>query len=427
MDQPQNQTSATPGTIDRLEECVPRRVHRAWTVALGAAIAIFCGLGLGRLAFGMLLPSMSASLGLDYGQGGLLGFANLLGYLIAVLLIPFILPLLKTRATTVASLLLVSLSMLAIALTKSFLILCLLFCFMGIGTGGVVLPTMSVMSQWFYPSHRGLAAGIAMAGPGFAVILVGFVTPQLQPFSGLESWQGGWLLFAVITVFVALLVHALIRNHPQDTGHRPYGRKPIVSSTTPQAVLSRSAKIRLLAHMGLIFAIYGATYMLYVTFIVTSMVDSYELSAATAGGIWAWFGLFSIFSGVLFGSISDRLGRRAGMVVSFAVLASAYLLVGMGGSMPGLYASIFLFGVAAWSVPVIMAASAGDIFGSAHAANALVALTLTFSTGQAMGPVLGGFLAQTSGDFSSGYMSSGALALLAIALVALLKLPTAAE
>lgn len=426
MDQPQNQTSSSPVTADGSGELGSRRIHRAWTVALGAAIAIFCGLGLGRFAFGMLLPSMSASLGLDYGQSGLLGFANLLGYLIAVLMMPFVLPSLRTRTTTVASLLLVSVSMLAIAVSKHFLILCLLFLITGIGSGGVVLPAMSVMSQWFYPSHRGLAAGIAMAGPGFGVILAGFVAPQLQPLFGLESWQSGWLLFSVITAFVACLVYGLIRNHPQELGLLPYGRKPGISAT-PQAALSRAAKIRLLAHMGLIFAIYGATYMLYVTFIVTSMVDSYQLSATTAGGIWAWFGLFSIFSGVLFGSISDRIGRRAGMAVSFVVLASAYLLVGAGGWISGLYISVVLFGLAAWSIPVIMAASAGDIFGSAHAANALVALTLSFSTGQALGPVLGGFLAERSGDFSSSYMGSAGLALLAIALVAWLKLPDAAE
>ena len=54
----------------------PRLVHYSWIVALSAAAALFCGLGLGRFAFGMLLPSMSASLDLDYGQGGLLGFLS---------------------------------------------------------------------------------------------------------------------------------------------------------------------------------------------------------------------------------------------------------------------------------------------------------------------------------------------------------------
>lgn len=179
--------------------------------------------------------------------------------------------------------------------------------------------------------------------------------------------------------------------------------------------------------MGLIFGIYGATYMLYVTFIVTSMVDTYGMRPADAGGLWSWFGFLSIFSGVMFGWISDRIGRRAGMGVAFVILASAYLLIGFGTWMPGLYASVVLFGLAAWSVPVIMAATAGDIFGPAGAANALAALTLAFSAGQAGGPVLAGFIAESTGDFSASYAGAGAAALLAATLSFMLKTPAASE
>ncbi|MFT6775917.1 MAG: MFS family permease [Paracoccaceae bacterium] len=142
---------------------------------------------------------------------------------------------------------------------------------------------------------------------------------------------------------------------------------------------------------------------------------------ADAGALWAWFGFLSIFSGVLFGAISDRIGRRAGMAAAFAVLASAYLLVGFGPWMPGLYASIALFGLAAWSIPVIMSAAAGDYFGPAAAAGALAALVLVFSAGQALGPVLAGLLADMTGDFSASHAAAGAAALAATGLIAALR------
>lgn len=168
-------------------------LNYAWIVAATGSIAMFCGLGLGRFAFGMLLPSMSASLGLNYTQSGILGFTNLIGYLVAVLLSPLIIPRFGTRATATASLLLIAVSMLGMAFTTSFPLLCALYVLTGIGSGGVVLPMMSVMSHWFFPSHRGLALGLVMAGPGFGIILSGFVVPKLLPTSGLLSWQMGWL------------------------------------------------------------------------------------------------------------------------------------------------------------------------------------------------------------------------------------------
>ena len=417
-----------PGaSMDNMHTLNARRTsHYAWIVAGAGAVSIFCGLGLSRFAFGMMLPSMSASLGLDYGQGGLLGFANMLGYLIAVLIVPVLLPKLRTRVMTAAGLLLGAFSMLGMAFSENFLLLCWLYFLTGIGSGGVVLPAMSVMSHWFYPSHRGLAAGIAMSGPGFGIIMTGFVVPQLVPFHGLLSWQMGWLIFAAISSVAAVLAFTLIRNYPRDMGLLPFGRVP-GAPAKHEDPLPRAGKIRLLAHMGVIFGIYGAIYMLYVTFIVTSMVDSYQLSESDAGGLWALFGLCSVFSGVLFGSISDRIGRRGGMGIAFAILASAFLLVGFGAWMPGLYVSVTLFGLAAWSIPVIMAASSGDFFGPASAANALAALTLVFSAGQAAGPVLAGFLAERTGDFSTSYAGAGAAALVAILLLLMLKTPHAAK
>lgn len=396
--------------------------HYAWFVTIAGAAATFCGLGLARLAFGMLLPSMSAALGLSYAQSGVLGFAYLIGYLVAVALVPMALRRFGNRITTGASLLLVAATMLGIALNRDFLFLWLLYAFTGIGSGGVVVPVMSLASHWFLPSHRGLAAGILMSGPGLGVIISGFIVPNLTPVHGLETWQLGWLLFAGISAGVAVLGFAILRDFPDDIGLDPFGRDS-GSKAVSRTELPRPIRVRMLAHMGLIFAIYGATYMAYVTFIVTSMVDGYGMSAENAGRLWAGFGVLSLFSGILFGSISDRVGRRAGMALAFGTLAVAYLLVGFGPWMPGLYLSIVLFGLAAWSIPVIMSAAAGDYFGPAGAANALAALVLVFSAGQAAGPPLAGYLADLTGDFTLAYAAAGATALLSLPLIMMLRPP----
>ncbi|WP_113910969.1 MFS transporter [Roseovarius dicentrarchi] len=398
----------------------------AWTVALAGAVAVFCALGLGRFAFGMLLPSMSQTLGLSYSQAGLLGFANMAGYLIGVLLIPLVLPRLRARATIVASLGLIAGSMAGMAFTGSFAVLCALYTLTGIGSAGVVLPSMSSMSQWFYPSHRGLAAGIVMAGSGFGIILSGFILPQLSPQFGLVPWQIAWLIFAAITALAIGLCLALFRNRPSEIGKLPAGRTP-EKTTASAPVQAPRAKLRLLAQLGLAYGIYGATYMIYVTFIVTSMVDAYGMTKNASGNLWAWFGLLSVFSGILFGWISDRLGRRAGMAVAFGVLGTAYMLVGFGSAPGLLYVSVTLFGLAAWSIPVIIAASAGDYFGPTSAANVFAVLTIVFSAGQGIGPVVAGFLAEKIGDFQVPYALSGGLAVLAIVLIVSMRPPAVSE
>ncbi|MBU2963106.1 YbfB/YjiJ family MFS transporter [Citreicella sp. C3M06] len=397
-------------------------LHYAWIVAFVGGVAVFCGLGLGRFAFGMLLPAMSDSLGWSYAQAGMLGFINLLGYLTSVLIVPPFLARVGTRVAVTSGLLLMALSMFAMVLAQSLPMLSGLYFLTGIGSGAVVLPALSVMANWFAPSHRGLATGLVMAGPGFGIIFSGKAVPNLTPFQNILAWQMGWLIFGAMSVVVAALAFGFLRNHPGQMGHSPFGRSPLPGQ--PQSVAPEgAARRRLLLHMGIIYGLYGATYMLYVTFIVTSMRDSYGMTQAQAGGLWSWFGILSIPSGLLFGGLSDRIGRRAGMAIGFACLSVAFACVGFTAWRPGLYVSVGLFGLAAWSIPVIISAAAGDYFGPVGTAKALAALMLTFSAGQAAGPALAGVMAEQSGDFSSSYRLATAAACAAVALVAVLRPP----
>lgn len=400
----------------------PRTVHYAWVVAGACTLAILCGLGLARFAFGMMLPSMAASLSLDYEQSGWLGSAYLIGYLAMVAMLPLLVPRLGVRMMISGGLLLVALSMLGIAWTQEFVVVWLLYFLTGIGSGATVVPVLSQVSQWFYPSHRGVAAGLLMSGAGLGIITSGFAVPRLAPSFGFLAWQTGWLVFAAVSAVAAGLAYALIPNHPRDMGKTPFGKVPELSHSSAVGGPPRRSR-RLVAHLGLIFGVYGATYMLYVTFIVTSMVHSYGMSEAEAGELWAWFGFLSMFSGLLFGSLSDRIGRRAGLAVAFSFFAPAYGLVAVSPWMPGLYASILLFGLAAWSVPGIIAGAAGDYFGPAGAVSGLTILTLVFSVGQVLGPILGGFLAERAGSFNAGFAGSGAAALLCVLLSLRLKAP----
>ncbi|MDH4233377.1 MAG: YbfB/YjiJ family MFS transporter, partial [Nitrospirota bacterium] len=60
-------------------------LHYGWVIVWTGTLCLFACLGLGRFAFGMLLPSMASTLHLTYSQMGFLSTANFLGYLVSVL------------------------------------------------------------------------------------------------------------------------------------------------------------------------------------------------------------------------------------------------------------------------------------------------------------------------------------------------------
>jgi nitrate/nitrite transporter NarK len=47
-------------------------------------------------------------------------------------------------------------------------------------------------------------------------------------------------------------------------------------------------------------------------FIVTVLVREWGFAESVAGTFWMWIGFLSLFSGPVFGTLSDRLGRKTG-------------------------------------------------------------------------------------------------------------------
>jgi MFS family permease len=131
----------------------------------------------------------------------------------------------------------------------------------------------------------------------------------------------------------------------------------------------------------------------------------------------------SIFCGVIWGAISDRLGRSKGAALAYLVLGISYILYALIKVNFGLYLSAVLFGLTAWSIPTIMAAAAGDFVGPRLAPAGLGFITLFFGVGQALGPALGGYLADVSQSFTIPFLTAGGISLVGMVLSLYLRKP----
>lgn len=398
------------------------RIHYAWVIALAGMLAVLAALGLGRFALGMLLPSMGLGLDLDYAEMGYISTANFVGYLAAVLVSGQAVRRWGSRRLISAGLLAVGGSMLLVSQAQGFVAVMLAYVLTGIGSGAANVPVMGLAAHWFRPSHRGRAAGIIVIGSGFAIMGSGSLIPYLNASYGAGGWRLAWLLLGSLSLVIALVSYALLRDCPAELGLEPVGKTP----GAPPAHLPEPARPdarNILAHLGAIYFLFGFTYVIYATFFVTSLVQERGLSEAAAGDFWFWIGFLSLVSGPLFGTLSDHLGRRAGLMLVFGLQGLAYALVGLKLPETSLYLSVLLFGVCAWSIPSIMAAAVGDHMGPQRAAGAFGTITLFFGVGQITGPALVGALAEQGGGFANGFLLAAGLAGVAILLSALLPAP----
>jgi MFS family permease len=98
-------------------------------------------------------------------------------------------------------------------------------------------------------------------------------------------------------------------------------------------------------------------------------------------------------SGVFWGNTSDRLGRRAGFSLSFVALGAGALLFWAAPVMGGFVASVLLVGVSFRAAYIVCAASAGDYASPRFSAAAFGLMGMGAGLGNALGPLLGGWIA----------------------------------
>jgi MFS family permease len=401
-----------------------RRIHYGWIIAAAGSLVIFSCIGLARYAYTMLLPRMQAGLGLPYERMGFIGTSNFIGYLASVLLAPFLILKFKPRLTITCGLFLIGICMLAISQSSSFSLITIFYTLVGMGGGFANIPLMALVTYWFRSEQRGRAAGLVIGGNGAAIVFAGFLVPKLNFIYDAAGWRVSWLIFGLIVLAIALAAWLLLRNSPAEMGLEPVG-EPVSFSTEQYQPKERRGDGSILFSLGMLYLAFGATFMVYGTFIVTTMVREYGFSEGEAGIYWSWVGFFSLFSGVVFGALSDRIGRKWGLMLVFLLQTAAYGLAGISPGPVGLVISIVLYGLAVFAIPAIMAAAMGDYLGLNRAAPAFATVTLFFAAGQTIGPWSAGIIAGMTGSFTTPYLLSALITAVAALFAALLPKPAA--
>jgi MFS family permease len=165
-------------------------------------------------------------------------------------------------------------------------------------------------------------------------------------------------------------------------------------------------------HIALVYVAFGFSYVIYATFFARYLQVEAGYSADAAGNLWALVGWISVFCGLIWGSVSDAIGRQYGLALVYLLQALSFALFALWPSPAGYWASTILFGLTAWSIPGIVSAACGDCVGARLAPAAFGFVTLFFGLGQAAGPSVAGILADRTGSFGPAFLLAAGVAFL---------------
>jgi len=387
------------------------RFHYGWIVLGMGTLVVFAALGLGRFGYSAVLPSMQRDLGMDTAQAGALATANLAGYLAFCLIGGALAARFGPRLIVACGLALVSFGMVMTGFAGSFASAAVWRAIVGIGGGASNVPAMGLMSAWFAPRRRGLAAGITVAGSSIGLIVVGPIVPRILDAYKADGWRICWFAFGAAALLMAAAAAILLRNSPSDVGQTPVGAPR--GDQTPSAA---SGPLRwrgvytkpTVWLVGLVYIAFGFSYIIYMTFFNKCLEEDGGYSKAEAGRLFMAMGWVSLLCGLVWGWVSDVIGRKGALAIVYLIHAVAFSLFPLWPAPAGFTLSAVLFGLSAWSIPGIVAATCGDLLGPKLAPAALGFVTLFFGVGQAAGPYVAGAMAREAHSlFPAMWLSAG--------------------
>lgn len=371
---------------------------------IAGILVLFASLGLGRFAFGMILPSMQSDLSLNITQSGFIGTSNFLGYLGGLLFSGTFYSKLGAPKLIVRSLLTQGAFMFLMALLGSgYISISLFYFFAGFFGALANMSIMAYITQIVPKNIRGKAVGILTVGNGSAIVFSGYLVPYIETIYKAVSWKITWGIFAALTILIAFLINPGLKY---DNPHAK------VKESVKESYFAVFKDIRFICISGIYFC-FGITYVVYVTFFVLASMDKWHISSSLSAPFWILLGFLSMFSGALFGMLSDKVGRWKILSAVFLIQSISNLIMALDMPESYLWVSASLFGISVWATPSIMAVLTAETFGIEKTAKIFSKITIVFALGQIIGPVGAGYLTDITKDFSYAFGVSAAMTFLA--------------
>ena len=388
-----------------------RGIYYGWVIVAVMFVTLFVSLGF-RFAFGVYYSAILDETGWGRAQTAGIISAAMIVYACTAALSGYLFDRLGPRVLFAIGavsmgigLMLCSTSDSLAGLTFSYGIL-LGFSYAALG----FIPHMAIVPRWF-DRRRGLASAASLAGVGLGSLAIAALSAEMIVHIG---WRDTLWWFGIGAMAVLIPLNVVFHRHSAEhVGLQPDGA-PVTAaarSAHPRAGTSIRAAVRARHFWLLALAVTttGTCTMVIVVHQTRMLVDmGYSLSLASL--LFGMIGVLRAIGGLIWGPLSDRIGRSTCVVIICSVSLVGLAMLWLTSRVPAESAALRIallsgylltFGLGFNGMSPVYASAVADRFAGKNLGTILGLLDLGFGLGSALGPWWAGWMFDRHGSYDA--------------------------
>jgi MFS family permease len=259
----------------------------------------------------------------------------------------------------------------------------------GLGVGCSYVPVLGAVQRWFV-KRRGLASGLAVSGIGVGTLAM---PPLASLFIHALGWREAYLVLGGMTGLVGAGMALMVEDDPRDRGLGPDG-DPLQArdrSDRPEGASVRDA-LRSREFLGLYGACLICAFGLFVPFVhLVPYALDHGVPSASALLLLSVIGVGSTAGRFVLGGLTDRMGRRLGLLAMFLGMAIASTVWAFSTGLWPLVGFALAYGVFYGGFVALLPALVMDYFGGRNVSGIIGVLYTSVAFGTLIGPTAAGF------------------------------------
>jgi MFS family permease len=306
------------------------------------------------------------------------------------------------------------------SLSPSLLVFQLVFgLLVGTATSAIFAPMMATVTGWF-DTQRSLAVSLVSAGMGVAPMTMSPIAAWLITR---QDWRPSMLAIAGIAAVIMIPVSLLVRRPPAlEAGAQPAAAEAAEAAGAPETAMpDMSVKDAVRSPQFIILLLTNffccATHSGPIIHTV-SYAETCGIPVLAAVSIYSLEGFSGLFGRIGFGILGDRLGAKRVLVGGLLIQAVVALTYYFCRDLIAFYIVAALFGFTYAGVMPLYAVIIRENFPLRMMGTIIGGSAMAGALGMSLGPVLGGWIYDTTHSYGGLYITSFAMGVGALLIAA---------